>query len=91
MKIRLPITYTTIVDGYVELELLSASEAQELLGVSQFIWTRWHHDGWIPGYHVDRTEMLYDRYQLDTAALVDGPIREYFRNKHEHIEEVTRA
>ena len=92
MKIRLPIAYTTIVDGYVELELLTASEAQELLGVGQYTWADWVRRSWVPGYRVDRTEILYTREQLDRAQTLEGsPVKEYFRNRNEHIEEVIRA
>lgn len=88
MKIRLPISYIKIEDGYVELELFTASEARERIGVSHYVWDRWCRDGWIDGHTVDRTERLYDWYQLDSAALGDGPVREYLRNRDEEIEEV---
>lgn len=91
MKIRVPITYVRIEDGQAEMELFTATEAQALLGVSHYTWDRWRHDGWIPGHTVDRTEMLFDRYQLDMAALTDGPIREFLRSRDELIEEVIRA
>jgi hypothetical protein len=96
--IRLPIMsadgeveYVKIADGHVELELLTASEAQELLGVPQYTWDRWCRKRLILGHVVDRTERLYDWHQLDTAATVDGPIREFLRNRNEPIEEVTRG
>ena len=88
MKIRLPVSYIKIEDGWVELELLTASEARVQIGVSQYTWDRWCRDGWVPGHIVDRTERLYDRHQLDTAATSDGPIREFMRNRDEDIEEV---
>jgi hypothetical protein len=91
MKIRLPMSYITVVDGYAELELLTASEAQELLGVPQYTWDRWCRKRLIPGHIVDRTERLYDWHQINTAAMVDGPIREFIRNRNEPIEEVTRG
>jgi len=92
MRIRVPISYITLADGHAELELLTATEAQALLGVSPYTWGRWVRDGWIPGHHADRTEMLYDRYQLDTAAMVaESPIREFLRSRDEILEEVTRA
>ena len=92
MKLRLPIEYTTIVAGYVEFELLTASEAQALLRVGQYTWADWVRRGWVPGYRVDRTEHLYTREQLDRAKTLEGsPIRAYFRSRHEHIEEVIRG
>ena len=93
--IRLPIfptnRYVKIEDGYVELELLTASEARKELRISKYIWDNWRRKDLIPGHIVDRTERLYDWYQLDTAALGDGPIREFIRNRNEPIEEVNRA
>ena len=91
MKIRLPASYVTVADGWVELELLTASEVQEELRVSEYTWGRWCRKDLIAGHVVDRTERLYDWHQLDTAAMVDGPIREFLRNRNEPIEEVTRA
>ena len=91
MKIRLPVRYITLTDGWVELELLTASEARQRMGVSQHTWDRWCRDGWIPGHTVDRTERLYDHHQLDSAALGDGPIREFIRNRDEEIEEVNHG
>jgi hypothetical protein len=91
MKIRLPMSYVKIEDGYAELELLTASEAQEELGVSEYTWGRWCRQDLITGHVVDRTERLYDWHQLNTAAMVDGPIREFLRSRQEIIEEVTRA
>tara|TARA_Y100000310_G_scaffold3047_1_gene4006 strand:- start:682 stop:957 length:276 start_codon:yes stop_codon:yes gene_type:complete len=91
MRIRLPVSYIKVDNGWVELELLTASEAREEIGVSQYVWNRWCRKGLIPGHIVDRTERLYDWHQLDTAALGDGPIREFIRNRSEIIEEVNRA
>lgn len=91
MRIRLPVSYIKIDNGWVELELLTASEARDEIGVSQYIWDNWRRKDLIPGHIVDRTERLYDWHQLDTAAMVDGPIREFLRNRNEIIEEVNHA
>ena len=91
MKICLPLSYITFEDDCAEFELLTASEAREEIGVSRYIWDGWHRRGLIPGHIVDRTERLYDWHQLDSAAMVDGPIKEFIRNRDEIIEEVNRA
>ena len=91
MKISVPLSYVTISDDHAELELFTASEACQLLGVTPRTWGRWVRDGWIPGYPVDRTKRIHDHHQLDTAAMVDGPVREFLRTKKEPVEEVTRA
>jgi hypothetical protein len=88
VEIRIPVSYVKIEGGWVKLELLTAREARAEMGVSHYVWDRWCRDGWMPGHTVDRTERLYDRHQLDTAATSDGPIREFIRNRDEEIEEV---
>lgn len=83
--------YVRIKDGWVELELFTASAARERLGVSKYIWDGWRRKDAIQSYKVDRTERLYDWHQLDTAATGAGPIREFIRNRDEPIEEANHG
>jgi hypothetical protein len=102
VKIKLWLTAEQIAAGHVELELFTATEARKEISkedgeevgeaVSQYIWAEWVRRSWVPGYRVDRTELLYTREQLARAKTLEGsPIKEFFRSRNEIIEEVTRG
>jgi hypothetical protein len=102
MKITLQLTAEQIAAGYVEVELFTATEARKEISkengredgkaVGEYTWADWVRRSWVPGYRVDRTELLYTREQLARAKTLEGsPIKAFFRNRNEHIEEVTRG
>tara|TARA_Y100000310_G_C20128741_1_gene554853 strand:+ start:208 stop:507 length:300 start_codon:yes stop_codon:yes gene_type:complete len=91
VTIRVPLRYATIEDGWVELELLTANAVRQELRISKYIWDDWRRKDAIQSYKVDRTERLYDWHQLDSAALGDGPVRDFLRNRSEPIEEANHG
>jgi len=97
MIIRVPLSDITVADGYAELELFTATEARKEIGredgeeVGEYTWADWVRRSWVPGYKVDRTELVYTKEQLVRARTLEGsPIRAFFRSRNEQIEEIIR-